>query len=217
MPENDAERAVLAELSKEAEQRILLAAQARSAARRGGRAGHRVVPGIAVAAAGLARQSPARGKASTTITKSSAWTPFCVDCHEGLYGGNAESVRRHAGTVFDPQTTPFRVIRITMPYDEMRAAINRTRAILLAVGILTVFLAMVALYYVVKYIVIKPLNHLRDVSDAVAQGDLEQRADIHTNDEFEDLAVSFNKMLVPPRRDAGRAARGQRRARRQSR
>ena len=55
---------------------------------------------------------------------------------------------------------------------------------------------MVALYYVVKYIVIKPLNHLRDVSDAVARGDLAQRADIHTNDEFEDLAASFNKMLV---------------------
>ena len=104
-----------------------------------------------------------------------------------------------------------------MPYGETRAAINRTRAILLAVGILTVFLAMVALYYVVKYIVVKPLTHLRDVSDAVARGDLAQRADIHTNDEFEDLAASFNKMLVHLVETQGRAARGQRRARRQGR
>jgi two-component system, NarL family, sensor histidine kinase BarA len=88
------------------------------------------------------------------------------------------------------------VIRVSMPDTGTRAAINRTRAILLAVGILTVFLAMVALYYVVKYIVIKPLAHLRDVSDRVAKGDLAQRAEIQTNDEFEDLAASFNKMLV---------------------
>src|SRR4051794_35475197 len=83
-----------------------------------------------------------------------------------------------------------------MPDTEVRSAIAKTQAILLAVGILTVFFAMVALYYVVKYIVIKPLTHLRDVSDAVTRGDLAQRADIHTNDEFEDLAASFNKMLV---------------------
>src|SRR5947209_20319252 len=91
---------------------------------------------------------------------------------------------------------PFRVVRVTMPDSETRANINKTRAILLAVGIVTVFLAMVALYYVVKYIVIKPLAHLREVSDEVARGNLDQRADIHTNDEFEDLAASFNKMLA---------------------
>ena len=65
---------------------------------------------------------------------------------------------------------------------------------------------MVALYYVVKYIVIKPLAHLRDVSDAVAKGDLEQRADIHTNDEFEELAGVVQQDAPPPRRDAGRPA-----------
>jgi signal transduction histidine kinase len=124
------------------------------------------------------------------------WTNICVSCHQGLYAAYAESAASAAGRAADTSTMPFRVIRITMPYAETRAAINRTRAILLAVGILTVFLAMVALYYVVKYIVIKPLNHLRDVSEEVAQGDLEQRAEIKTNDEFEDLAVSFNKMLV---------------------
>ena len=75
------------------------------------------------------------------------------------------------------------------------AAVNFTRAVLLAVGILTVSLSMIALWLVVRYVVVKPLNHLRDVSDAVTRGDLEQRADIHTNDEFEELAASFNKML----------------------
>jgi signal transduction histidine kinase len=129
------------------------------------------------------------------------WSSTCIDCHEGFYSHAAAPAAASAGATastaaFDPAARPFRVVRISMSDQAQRNAINRTRAILLAVGIITVFLAMVALYYVVKYIVIKPLSHLRDVSDAVARGDLQQRADIHTEDEFEELAASFNKMLV---------------------
>jgi two-component system, NarL family, sensor histidine kinase BarA len=124
------------------------------------------------------------------------WSAGCIDCHQHMYGQYSQSAAASVGGAFDPARAPFRVVRVTMPDTDIRDAINRTRAILLAVGIVTVFLAMVALYYVVKYIVIKPLNHLREVSDEVARGNLHQRADIHTNDEFEDLAASFNKMLV---------------------
>jgi signal transduction histidine kinase len=76
-----------------------------------------------------------------------------------------------------------------------RDAINRTRAVLITVGIVTMSLSMIALWLVVRYVIVKPLTHLRDVSDAVSTGDLAQRADLHTGDEFEDLAASFNKML----------------------
>jgi two-component system sensor histidine kinase BarA len=124
------------------------------------------------------------------------WSATCTACHDFFYGQYSQSAASSMGGVFDPATRPFRVVRVRMSDAAARAAVPKTRAILIAVGILTVFLAMVALYYVVKYIVIKPLNHLREVSDAVARGNLDQRADIHTNDEFEDLAVSFNKMLV---------------------
>ncbi len=118
---------------------------------------------------------------------------FCKSCHEGSYGKFAMS----ASESFAPQEAdlPFLVVRVALPYSDARAAINWTRAVLLAVGILTVFMSMVALWMVVKYVVIKPLSHLRSVSEAVTRGDLQQRADIHTNDEFEDLAASFNKML----------------------
>ncbi|MHC4178803.1 MAG: sensor histidine kinase, partial [Planctomycetota bacterium] len=37
--------------------------------------------------------------------------------------------------------------------------------------------------------------HLRDVSDAISHGNLSLRAEIHTGDEFESLAVAFNRML----------------------
>src|SRR4029453_10161009 len=69
------------------------------------------------------------------------------------------------------------------------------QAVLAAVGILTVFLSMVALWVVVRYVVVKPLTHLRELSGSGAKGVLEQGADIHTSDEFEELAASFNKML----------------------
>jgi signal transduction histidine kinase len=82
-----------------------------------------------------------------------------------------------------------------MPYASTKAAINKTRAILSSMLIVTVVTSMVALFLIIRYLIRRPLNHLRDVADAVANGDLAERADIHTNDEFEELATSFNKML----------------------
>jgi signal transduction histidine kinase len=69
------------------------------------------------------------------------------------------------------------------------------RAVLLSTAIITVFLAMVASYVIVRYVIVKPLRHLREVSDAVSRGNVALRADIHTGDEFEELATAFNRML----------------------
>jgi two-component system sensor histidine kinase BarA len=44
-------------------------------------------------------------------------------------------------------------------------------------------------------VIVKPLRHLRDVSDEISHGNITLRADIHTGDEFESLAVAFNRML----------------------
>jgi len=120
------------------------------------------------------------------------WQNDCVICHYGFYGKSATGASSSPAIVAD---MPFRVVRVTLPYTETRSSIHRIQAVLWSVGILTVFLSMVALWVVVRYVVVKPLTHLRDVSENVAKGDLEQRADIHTSDEFEELAASFNKML----------------------
>ena len=63
-----------------------------------------------------------------------------------------------------------------------------------AIGI--TFVAMLMVYLIVRYVIVKPLKHLREVSDAVSHGSLDQRAEIHTADEFEELAVAFNRMLA---------------------
>ena len=48
---------------------------------------------------------------------------------------------------------------------------------------------------IVRYVIVKPVKHLRDVSDAIAAGRLNIRSQIQTGDEFEDLSHAFNRML----------------------
>jgi two-component system sensor histidine kinase BarA len=87
------------------------------------------------------------------------------------------------------------VVKVVMPDGATRQAINWNRAILLATAIITVFLAMLAAYAIVRYVIVKPLGHLREVSEEVRLGNVEARAEIHTADEFEELGVAFNRML----------------------
>ncbi len=87
------------------------------------------------------------------------------------------------------------VVQTTIPNGPTQRALNWNRAVLLSTAIVTVFLAMIASYLIVRYVIVKPLKHLRDVSDAISHGNTALRADIHTGDEFEALAVAFNRML----------------------
>ena len=87
------------------------------------------------------------------------------------------------------------VVKVVMPGSSTQKAINWNRAILLATAIMTVFLAMLAAYAIVRYVIVKPLDHLREVSDEVRRGNVQARAEIHTADEFEELGVAFNRML----------------------
>lgn len=93
------------------------------------------------------------------------------------------------------QKAPIYFVKVSLPYSEAKATISRTRAILMAVAIVTAFVSAVALYLIVRYVIVKPLRHLRDVSEEVIHGDLEMRAELNTGDEFEELSRSFNRML----------------------
>jgi len=115
----------------------------------------------------------------------------CGICHEyrgpvGTAGG--ERPRLAEGDLLA-------VVKVVMPDAVTRKAINWNRSILLATAIITVFLAMLAAYAIVRYVIVKPLEHLREVSDEVRRGNVDARAEIHTADEFEELGVAFNRML----------------------
>jgi len=87
------------------------------------------------------------------------------------------------------------VIQVRMSNEKTQEAMDWNRAILLTTAFITVSLAMVAAYLIVRYVIVKPLAHLRDVSDAISHGNTSLRAEIHTGDEFEALGVAFNRML----------------------
>ena len=121
------------------------------------------------------------------------WKRSCHRCHLGLQGEFAVSADE-AGALFG-QGPPLRVVKVVIPDGATQRAISKTRAVLLAAAVTTVFLSMVALYAVVRYVIVKPLQHLRNVSEEISRGNTDLRADIHTNDEFEELADAFNRML----------------------
>lgn len=87
------------------------------------------------------------------------------------------------------------VIRVDLDMDRTLKKQAKNQALLLFAAFITVALAMAALYAIVRYVIVKPLKHLRDVSNAVRRGEVETRAVIETGDEFEELGAAFNRML----------------------
>ena len=126
-------------------------------------------------------------------------------CHTSPLGGAGIDAFGSAGVaptggVFSAATTlqPGDVgwiAKVTIPVGETREKLNSNSAILWTYAICTVFLGMLTSYAIVRYVIVKPLRHLRDVSDAVTRGNIALRAEIHTGDEFEQLATAFNRML----------------------
>ena len=108
----------------------------------------------------------------------------CVECHR-IYTGNTTLAENDL----------LSIIHVRLPTADTYKAIRTNRAMLLTNAIITVFLAMILLYAIVRYVIVKPLKHLRDVSDEISRGNIALRADIHTNDEFEELGTAFNRML----------------------
>ena len=111
---------------------------------------------------------------------------YCIKCHESvLPEGVAPKEWQSQKPVF--------VARISMP--SVKATMNRTRAILWTFAIGTVLFSMLAVYLIVRYIIVKPLRHLRDVSDEISHGRMDIRSQLNTRDEFEQLSKSFNRMV----------------------
>jgi signal transduction histidine kinase len=118
----------------------------------------------------------------------------CLICHESRGVATGAGATPPPGAAY-AEGDLMAVVKVVMPNATTRKAINWNRAILLATAIMTVFLAMLAAYAIVRYVIVKPLAHLREVSEEVRRGNVDARADIHTADEFEELGVAFNRML----------------------
>ena len=87
------------------------------------------------------------------------------------------------------------VVQVNIPQLPMQKLVKQSFNSLLAIGIIALFLVLIAFYMTIRAVIIRPLTYLRGVADAVFHGNTSLRADLHTKDEFEALASAFNRML----------------------
>ena len=117
-------------------------------------------------------------------------TKSCLACHHHLIRIDAEGheIQREADEFLG-------AIKITLPLENVKSPLHGVNAFVISAELLKVVLSIIAIYLVIRYFVTKPVLHLKKVSDAIAHGKLDMRADIRTGDEFEELSHAFNRML----------------------
>ena len=114
----------------------------------------------------------------------------CLSCHHHKFRTDAD------GNKIERQTDEFMgAAKITLPLDSVQSPLHSANAFVISGELLKVVLSIIAIYLVIRYVVTKPVLHLKKVSDAIAHGKLDMRADIRTGDEFEELSHAFNRML----------------------
>jgi two-component system, NarL family, sensor histidine kinase BarA len=111
----------------------------------------------------------------------------CLMCHKDISGGGPRPTLQ-AGDLMA-------MVRVTTDYGPTATEVAKNQALLWTAAIVVGFVSMFSLWAVVRYVIVKPVMHLRDVANAVREGDVERRAAIRTGDEFEELGAAFNRML----------------------
>jgi len=86
-------------------------------------------------------------------------------------------------------------LRIRMSTKSIEDGVHINRAVLIATALVSALLIMTGSWLIVRYVIVKPVRHLKQVSDAISAGELNVRSEIQTGDEFEDLSHAFNRML----------------------
>ncbi len=118
----------------------------------------------------------------------------CITCHGRKYPAAADA-ESNAISDLAEDASPFRVIRVKMPYENTRVWTIWSLSILITVGLIVLAVTSFIVHRILKRLVIKPLSHLREVSDAISAGNWERRAAINTEDEFHALSQAYNGML----------------------
>ena len=106
----------------------------------------------------------------------------CLSCHGKYKDSQAE-------------THPFRAVRVLVPYSQTQVASTSTLAIMIAIAMVTLAATLFVIHWVLRRLVLNPLQHLHSVSDEIGRGNMDLRANLDTGDEFNALADSFNRML----------------------
>ena len=117
-------------------------------------------------------------------------TTSCLSCHHHQARTDAD------GKKIERQADEFLgAVKVSLPLESVKSPLHFVNAFVISAELVKVVLSIIAIYLVIRYVVTKPVLHLKKVSDAIAHGKLDMRADIRTGDEFEELSHAFNRML----------------------
>jgi two-component system, NarL family, sensor histidine kinase BarA len=131
------------------------------------------------------------GKNALNKTPSDGWYEYyhvvqfpekCLECHSHSQETSTSQI-------------PFRVVKVMVPYQQTKVGSPTTLAIMIAIAMVTVVATLFVVHWVLRRLVLNPLQHLKNVSDEISRGNTDLRANIDTGDEFNELADAFNRML----------------------
>lgn len=112
---------------------------------------------------------------------------------EGLISYSRNKVTKVGTTGISAKTNW--IVMATLDYKEMSQAYTSLRSILISIFVLSFFLIMGIVVYLVNK-VLKPLKELNVVTDEIAAGNLGVRMDIQSDTEIGDIADSIGKTVV---------------------
>ena len=107
---------------------------------------------------------------------------YCLNCHAH------RTWRSQLGK-------PIGIISVELGLAAERADVAASRNISLWTAVVTILATLIVLYLLIRLLILKPLGHLKEVSDRISEGDLTVRAHVHTGDELESFGNVFNRML----------------------
>jgi two-component system, NarL family, sensor histidine kinase BarA len=102
---------------------------------------------------------------------------------------------RYAKAVRDPQGQLLGLIALERNSPNGLRASLVNLGFILSAGLVALGLAVMVFYLIINHLILGPVRSLRETADEVRQGNLQTRSEIHTGDEFEELADTFNGML----------------------
>jgi len=155
-------------------------------------------------------QHPEKNEATRPLPQEKAFMyygavragPSCVECHR-----SSERMAEALDVTVEEANTSglvnpnlkegdvMAVVSVRLSTESIDSGLHQNRALLIAFAVGTTFLILAGSYAVVRYVIVKPVKHLKSVADAIAAGHLNVRSEIQTGDEFEDLSDAFNRML----------------------
>jgi len=102
----------------------------------------------------------------------------CLECHKDFSTGTI------AGC-----------LSIFLPSEQVKKELQISQHRLIYSGVALIALTILTLFFLLRHVVIKPVNQMKFMADEIKNGNFNARINLKTDDEFERLGKSFNSMI----------------------